>query len=409
MAGPAPGARRAAARRRRRPGPAGPSCTCTATAELARHLARRAGQRAAAGLRPGPRSWSRRRTGSWPARNRRWSAAVSGGAARPAVHAAAGLRARRRRPADPGAERRDAGPPGADRPVRRGLVPGRGHAGRARHDARAPCSAPTAAGHVTEAALGTPLAALLPGWPAAGPHGVQAVLCGGYHGTWLAPGQAAGLTLANASLRPAGAVRRRGRAGRAAGQPLRPGRDRPGGPLPGAGVGRAVRPVLQRPAAHRRRAGRAGRARPAPRQPWPTCSAGPGWSTAAGACHHPDGFVRFVAQRAGACSAAELARHARGQCRATERPPVPAGAGRGRYRGRLELSMSQSMQRSTRSPAPATACAPSCCPSWSPWTSGATRCWPTRRCRRRCAARRGARCGTARRWPSCFPRPDRRR
>ena len=34
---------------------------------------------------------------------------------------------------------------------------------------------------------------------------------------------------------------------------------------------------------------------------------------------------------------------------------------------------------STRSRAPGTACALSCCPSSSPWTSGATRCWPAGR------------------------------
>jgi hypothetical protein len=45
-----------------------------------------------------------------------------------------------------------------------------------------------------------------------------------------------------------------------------------------------------------------------------------------GACHHPDGFVRFVAS-ALAVFRAEVADHARGQCRATDRAPflpVPA-------------------------------------------------------------------------------------
>ena len=52
-----------------------------------------------------------------------------------------------------------------------------------------------------------------PRWPSAlpltgvlglGPD-VQAVLCGGYHGAWLHPAQAARLPLANAALQPAGA------------------------------------------------------------------------------------------------------------------------------------------------------------------------------------------------------------
>ena len=62
--------------------------------------------------------------------------------------------------------------------------------------------------YVTEAALGAPLAALLPGLRrrAGGATAVQAVLVGGYHGTWLEPGRAAGLALSQASLRTAGAT-----------------------------------------------------------------------------------------------------------------------------------------------------------------------------------------------------------
>jgi NADH:ubiquinone oxidoreductase subunit F (NADH-binding) len=115
------------------------------------------------------------------------------------------------------------------------------------------------AAHVTEVALGTARPSLLPGLSGPGLGDVQAVLAGGYHGTWLDPATGAGLALSRESLR--GRRRAgRGRPGRTAGQPLRPGRDRAGGPLPGAGVGRAVRPVLQRPAADGGRPGRAGRA-----------------------------------------------------------------------------------------------------------------------------------------------------
>ena len=54
---------------------------------------------------------------------------------------------------------------------------------------------------VTEAAIGTPLRDLV----ALGDH-VQAVLVGGYHGTWLPASQARQLSLSDAALRPAGAA-----------------------------------------------------------------------------------------------------------------------------------------------------------------------------------------------------------
>ena len=55
---------------------------------------------------------------------------------------------------------------------------------------------------VIETAIGTPLRSLLPlDAPA-----TQAVLIGGYHGTWLPTVQAASLPLANAALRPLGAA-----------------------------------------------------------------------------------------------------------------------------------------------------------------------------------------------------------
>ena len=64
----------------------------------------------------------------------------AGGAA---VHAAAGLRARGGRSPDPGPERGDPGPPGADRPVRPGLVPRPGHRRRSRAPCSARCTRPT--------------------------------------------------------------------------------------------------------------------------------------------------------------------------------------------------------------------------------------------------------------------------
>jgi NADH:ubiquinone oxidoreductase subunit F (NADH-binding) len=58
---------------------------------------------------------------------------------------------------------------------------------------------------VVEAALGTPLDSLLRLGDPADSGTPQAVLVGGYHGAWLPASQAAGLTLSNAALRPAGA------------------------------------------------------------------------------------------------------------------------------------------------------------------------------------------------------------
>jgi NADH:ubiquinone oxidoreductase subunit F (NADH-binding) len=194
--------------------------------------------------------------------------------------------------------------------------------------------------HVTEAALGAPLAGLLPGLrgtgreagpgqasAAGGPgrEAVQAVLVGGYHGTWLSPDQAAGLALSQASLGAAGAA-------------------------PGAGV-LAELPASRCGLAETARVVRylalesAGQCGPcfnglprmaaalaelaAPR-PAPGAEADlrrwAGLVEGRGGCHHPDGTVRFVASALHVFRA-ETAQHAHGQCRATDLAPflpVPA-------------------------------------------------------------------------------------
>jgi NADH:ubiquinone oxidoreductase subunit F (NADH-binding) len=185
--------------------------------------------------------------------------------------------------------------------------------------------------YVTEAALGAPLAGLLPGLRGAGQAGgpgqgsgpgrdaVQAVLVGGYHGTWLDPARAAGLALSRASLRAAGAA-------------------------PGAGV-LAELPASRCGLAETARVARylalesAGQCGPcfnglprmaaalaqlaAPR-PAPAAEADlrrwAGLVAGRGACHHPDGAAQFVASALDVF-AGETARHARGQCRATDRSP----------------------------------------------------------------------------------------
>jgi len=176
--------------------------------------------------------------------------------------------------------------------------------------------------HVVEAELGAPIRSLLRLGP-----GVQAVLCGGYHGAWLDPEQAARLSLANASLLPAGsfagagvlAELPAGRCGLAetarvarylalesAGQcgPCFNGLPRIAGALAdlaGARPGGQVLSDVRR---------------------WA------GLAEGRGACHHPDGFVRFV-RSALAVFGPEIGRHAQGQCSATDRRPflpVPAAA-----------------------------------------------------------------------------------
>jgi NADH:ubiquinone oxidoreductase subunit F (NADH-binding) len=176
--------------------------------------------------------------------------------------------------------------------------------------------------HVIEAALGTPVSSLL----RLGSD-VQAVLCGGYHGAWLDPGQAATLRLDNASLRPAGS-------------------------FAGAGV-LAELPVSRCGLAQTAQVARylalesAGQCGPCfnglpriagaladlagPRPAASTLADVRRWAglmDGRGACHHPDGFVRFV-RSALTVFAAEIGQHGRGRCSATDRRPflpVPAAA-----------------------------------------------------------------------------------
>jgi NADH:ubiquinone oxidoreductase subunit F (NADH-binding) len=182
---------------------------------------------------------------------------------------------------------------------------------------------------VTEAAIGTPLAELLE----LGSAPVQAVLAGGYHGTWIRAADAAGLTLANAALHAKGAALG---AGVLAALPA--GR---------CGVAETAHVVRYLAAES---AGQCGpclaglpriadaltelsRPRPDPRwlahvQRWA------GLVVGRGACHHPDGTVRFV-RSALTVFAGEIAAHRRGLCVANtpgaaahgRRPFLPAAAG----------------------------------------------------------------------------------
>src|SRR6266704_2093316 len=192
--------------------------------------------------------------------------------------------------------------------------------------------------NVAEVPLGTGIAGLLgldagPGRPAgaggavpsaAGP--VQAVLVGGYHGTWLPAATAAGLPLANAALRPLGAA---AGAGVLAALPA----DRCGLAetarvarylaLESAGqCGPCFNGLPRIAAALEHLAGpRPDHRARADLERWA------GLVTGRGACHHPDGSVRFVGS-ALRVFAAEAGRSEQGRCGGTDpRPflPVPAG------------------------------------------------------------------------------------
>jgi NADH:ubiquinone oxidoreductase subunit F (NADH-binding) len=191
--------------------------------------------------------------------------------------------------------------------------------------------------NVTEVPLGIGLADLLGLDPAAaGPGGdivpsvggpVRAVLVGGYHGAWLSTAEAARLPLANAALRPLGAAVG---AGVVAALPA----DRCGlaetarvarylalesagqcGPCFN-GLPRIAAAMDHLAGLHPDQRARADLER------WA------GLVTGRGACHHPDGSVRFI-RSALRVFAAEAGLHERGRCTGADpRPFLPLPAGR---------------------------------------------------------------------------------
>jgi NADH:ubiquinone oxidoreductase subunit F (NADH-binding) len=181
-------------------------------------------------------------------------------------------------------------------------------------------------GGVAEAAIGTPIAQLLnlPDHPA------QAVLVGGYHGAWLTPGQAGRLTLSNADLRPLGAAVG---AGVLVALPV----DRCGLvesarvvrylALESAGQCGPCLNGLPRIAATLTQLARHQSAQKATSalddlQRWS------GLVVRRGACHHPDGTVRFL-RSALTTFAREIALHKGGRCSAGSYEPflpIPAGS-----------------------------------------------------------------------------------
>ena len=226
----------------RRSAPGAPSSTCTARAAaapaghaLAERSAAGCDQIAAEIVAAPPRFLAGEESALASAGQRR--------ARRARVQAAPGVRARRRRRAHAGAERRDAGPRGAHRAVRGGLVPPGRHRGRAGKHAghRAPRrrrqpghrgAGRRAAGRGARAG------------PPARPGGAGRRLSRG-----VDPGRAGrGAAAGQCRAAPGGRLAGRGRARRAAAGPVRPGRDRAGAALPRGRVGRPVRAVPRRPA-----------------------------------------------------------------------------------------------------------------------------------------------------------------
>jgi NADH:ubiquinone oxidoreductase subunit F (NADH-binding) len=187
------------------------------------------------------------------------------------------------------------------------------------------CTLRQADGSVTvaEAAIGTPLARLLDLGPG------TAVLVGGYHGAWIPAAHASRLWLTNTMLRPLGAFLG---AGVLAALPA----DRCGLAetarvarylaLESAGqCGPCLNGLPRIAAALAVLAGLAGR-RPDPRVV-PDLSRWAGLVEGRGACHHPDGTVRFV-RSALRVFAAEVRQHQQGRCSARSSVPfLPAPAG----------------------------------------------------------------------------------
>jgi NADH:ubiquinone oxidoreductase subunit F (NADH-binding) len=178
---------------------------------------------------------------------------------------------------------------------------------------------PDARAHIREAAIGTPLRALLSDGDGTGVHGVQAWLVGGYHGTWLPLPDAAGITLDNASLRRFGAA-----AGAGVLAALPSGRcglteaARVTGYLAAESAGQCgpcLNGLPRIAAALAELAGSGHR-----RQTLADLERWSGLVTGRGACRHPDGTVRFV-RSALTVFEPEIRRHARGQCAATDRTP----------------------------------------------------------------------------------------
>jgi NADH:ubiquinone oxidoreductase subunit F (NADH-binding) len=187
------------------------------------------------------------------------------------------------------------------------------------------CTLRPAAGpaDVAETAIGTPLASLLD------LRGTSAVLAGGYHGAWIPSAQASGLVLSNASLRTAGGFAGAGvlaalpadrcglvESARVAGYLALESARQCGPCVNGLPSIAGAMSELAGLAGHRPRPQAAGNL-----TRWARLVEG------RGACHHPDGTVRFL-RSALRVFADEVHHHEQGRCTAASHEPVlpiPAG------------------------------------------------------------------------------------
>lgn len=178
-------------------------------------------------------------------------------------------------------------------------------------------------GGVEEIPIGTPITALL----GLDEHPAQAVLVGGYHGTWFSGQQARTLTLSNADLRPLGAA-----IGAGVLAALPPGR---------CGLVESARVVQYLALESAGQCGPCLNGLPriaatltqlAERQPGPSAVGDllrwSGLVERRGACHHPDGTVRFLRSALGVF-AGEVKLHETGRCSATSNEtflPIPSAS-----------------------------------------------------------------------------------
>lgn len=176
---------------------------------------------------------------------------------------------------------------------------------------------------VAETAIGTPIAALLK----LAERPAQAVLVGGYHGAWLSADQASNLRLSNADLRPLGAA-----AGAGVLAAL---------PTNRCGIVESARVVSYLALESAGQCGPCLNGLPriaatfsqlAYHGSTPSTQGDlQRWSQLVerrGACHHPDGTVRFL-RSALVVFADEVALHESGRCSATSNEPflpIPAGS-----------------------------------------------------------------------------------
>ena len=242
------------------------------------------------------------------------------GTALPDAQRAAGHRARRRPPSDPGVQCRDARPRRADRPPRRRWFRELGSDDEP-GSALVTLSGAVGCPGVYEIEHGS-LLAIAARRRRGLSEPLRAFLFGGYAGGWIDAAVAARARLSRGRAASAAAPSGRRDHRRAAPQRLPGRRGQPRRGLDGRPERRSMRALRQRPGGDRRHAGRICDGRRRRATPRPTCAAGASWSPAAERARIPT--ERPASSPAPCrCSRAEFEDHARhGPCDACDAPPV---------------------------------------------------------------------------------------